>query len=294
MPELAYVNGRFGPLADAKISVEDRGFQFADGVYEVVVAFGQEVFRLGAHLERLKRSLALIDMPLDLERLGVEAAIREGIERAGYRESMVYIQVTRGLQPRAHDYREPVEPTIVMTFKAKQSIAPGERARGYSVMTVEDFRWRRCEIKSVALLANVLAKNRALKQGYDDAVFLGPHNVVREGTSANVFAVRGGSLITPVTEEAILHGVTRVYILECARRAGIEFEERSIMLEELASADEAFLSSTTLDIMPLAKLDGRPVGQGAFGPVTRRLYDEYLEGLPCPAGREKRAGKLRH
>ncbi len=287
MPELAYVNGWFGLLADGKVSIEDRGFQFADGVYEVVVAFSQQIFRLEAHLRRLRRSLELIDMPLDLERLGLVAAIHEGIERAGYRETLVYLQITRGLQPRAHDYREPVEPTIVMTFKPRIPVDPELRSRGYKVVTIEDFRWSRCEIKSVALLANVMAKNRALRDGYDDAVFLGPGQEVREATAANLFAVKEGRLITPATEESILHGVTRGYILECADRAGIAHEERPLMRDELVSADEAFLSSTTLDIMPIAQVNGRPIGVGTLGPLMRRLYSEYLNGLPRP----ERAGE---
>ncbi len=280
MPELAYVNGHFGPISTATVSIEDRGFQFADGVYEVFAAFGPHVFRQADHFDRLRRSLSLIDMNVDLESLGLQSMIRDGIEQAGFDRTMVYLQVTRGTQPRSHVYDDSVSPTVVATFKRLPEIDPQVRARGVSVVTVEDTRWSCCEIKSVALLPNILAKNRAKRDGYDDAIFVSPSGEVREGTSSNVFVVRGGILHTPATSPTILHGVTRRYILECAHNVGVTVAEGPVSVEEFATCDEAFLSSTVLDVLAITRLNGQPIGDGAVGPVTRRLHGAFLDGLP--------------
>jgi len=280
MPEIAYVNGRFLPLADAVVSVEDRGFQFADGVYEVAVAYGSEVFRLQAHLDRLRRSLALIDMNPDLDALRLEPVIGDGVAQAGFDQTLVYIQITRGRQPRSHVYHRDLQPTVIATFKRKPSVDPQLRTKGIAVLTVEDFRWPLCEIKSIALLPNVLAKNRALRDGYDDAVFVTVDGYVREATAANVFAIIGGKLITPVTDASILHGVTRGYILECAAKAGVDCREGGLTVTQLESADEAFVSSTTLDMLPVRRVNGRTIGSAVPGPVTQRLYRTFLDGLP--------------
>jgi len=286
MPELAYVNGYFGPISTASVSIEDRGFQFADGVYEVFAAFGTHVFREVDHFDRLCRSLSLIDINVDLESLGLQSIIREGIARAGFDRTMVYCQVTRGTQPRSHVYALSIAPTIVATFKQLPEVDPQLRSRGVSVVTVEDTRWSCCEIKSIGLLPNVLAKNRAMRDGYDDAIFISPSGEVREGSSSNVFVVRNGALQTPATSPTILHGVTRGYILECARKAGVAIVEGPLSVEEFAAADEAFLSSTTLDVLAITRLNGRPIADGRVGLVTRQLHHAFLEGLPaCSAKR---------
>ena len=280
MAEIAYVNGAFVPLAEAVVSVEDSGFQFADGVYEVVIVYGAEAFRLDAHLARLRRSLHLIDMEVDFEAFGLESVIREGVARAGFDETLVYLQITRGGQPRAHVYDRNIAPTVVATFKRKRALDVRLRERGIALTTVEDFRWSRCEIKSIGLLPNVIAKNRAVRDGFDDALFVGPDGCIREATSANVFAIAGGALITPATDASILHGVTRGYVLECAAGAGIACREAALTVEVLQSANEAFISSTTVDILPIRTIDGRTVGSRVPGPITKRLYEAFLDGLP--------------
>ena len=280
MAELAYVNGTFCEIASAKVSIEDRGFQFADGVYEVVVSYGGKPFRLSEHIERLKRSLDAIDLSVDLERIGLAYIVQEGINRAGFDPAMVYLQITRGPQSRAFAYGSAPAPTVVATFKAKPIIGASEREAGISVVTVEDFRWTRCEIKSVALLPAVLAKNRALGDGFDDAVFVASSGEVREATSANVFAVIDGVLITPTMSSRILQGVTRGYVLECAQRAEVRAEQGALTVSALESATEAFISSTTADVMPITKVNGKTIGSGRMGPVTQTLYDAYVAGLP--------------
>lgn len=279
MGELAYINGRFCAPGAATVSIDDRGFQFADSVYEVVVAYGSEPFRLGEHLARLRRSLSLIDLDIDREAIDFEAIVREGIRRAGLPETMVYLQVTRGVQPRSHVWSGDLTPTVVATFRPKPVVDPAVRAAGIGVMTVDDTRRTACEIKATALLPNVIALNRARRAGYDDVVFVGPTGGVRESSSANVFAVRGGTIVTPVRDASILHGITRGVLFECAERIGVAAEECALSVDGLAAADEVFVSSTTIDILPVTRVNDKPIGAGRPGPITEKLYATFLDGL---------------
>ena len=282
MPELAYVNATFCELAEAKVSIEDRGFQFADGVYEVIVAYGDRPFRLAEHLARLAGSLESIGLEFDFREQALEEMIATGIARAGFDQTMVYLQITRGVASRDHVCPRGVQPTVVATFKAKPRIDPALREQGLSVVTVDDIRWARCNIKSIALLPAVLAKNEARRRGYDDAIFVGRSGLVREATVANVFAVRDGALITPPKSEAILHGVTRAYVLDCAAQIGLPYQEIDLTSVELAAARELLLSSTTMDIIGVTRLNGVPVGNGRVGPVTCALYDQFCRGIAGP------------
>lgn len=279
MPELAYVNGTFCKLSEATVSIQDRGFQFADGVYEVVVAFGERIFRLAEHLERLKRSLEGIRLPIEHCSEDFEVMIREGIRRAGFESTLVYVQVTRGTCPRAQVATDPGPPTVVATFTERKPLERELQARGLSVCTTEDIRWARCAVKSTALLPNVMAKTEALDAGYDDAIFVAPDGEVREATAANVFVAHQGQLRTPPKSDHILHGVTRSYVLECAGRIGLPAREESIMRDELRKADEVFLCSTTLDIAAVCRVDDRPIGLGTPGPLTKALHDEFCARL---------------
>lgn len=273
MRELAYVNGVFCDLGDAKIPIEDRGFQFADGVYEVVVAPGGRPFRLHQHVERLRRSAEAIELPADFQTLNLPHVIREGIRRAGFPDTMIYLQITRGACSRDHLFPVKLNPTIVATFKAKPVVDEQLRRSGVAVETATDIRWECCHIKSIALLPNVLLKNAARRRGRFDAILLGPDGTVRETTCANVFMIRRGVLQTHPANERILHGVTRAYVLECAQKLGIPCKEEPFNVTELLGADEAFLSSTTLDIMPVATIDDRPVGAGELTPKLMEQFD---------------------
>ena len=279
MKEVAYVNGVFCDLGEARISIEDRGFQFADGVYEVIVAPRKRPFRLRQHLERLKRSTDAIELAVDYEALDLPGVIREGIERSGFEDCTVYLQITRGVVPRDHLYPEVVKPTVVATFKAKPAYDRAFRERGVALETVRDIRWQRCDIKSIALLPNVLLKNAARRRGRFDVVILGPNDTVRETTCANIFIISGRVLRTPPADERMLHGVTRAYILECARDFPIQCEEVRFTAGELLAADEVFISSTTTDIMPVATVDDRPIGSGRAGKQTLALLERFYEGM---------------
>ncbi len=279
MTEVAYVNGVFCDLAEAKVSIEDRGFQFADGVYEVIVAPRKRPFRLRRHLERLKRSTDAIALPVDYDALDLPAVILEGLERSGLTDCMIYLQITRGVVPRDHLYPDDTPPTVVATFKAKPVYDRALRERGIALETVRDIRWDCCHVKSIALLPNVMLKNAARRRGRFDAIILGPDDSVRETTCANVFMISGGVLRTPLADEHILHGVTRAFILECARELELPCEETRLQAADLFGADEVFISSTTIDIMPVAAIDDRPIGSGSAGELTLRLFERCCRNM---------------
>jgi len=276
MEEIAFINGRFCSLSEATISIEDRGFQFGDGVYEVIVARRGRPFRLAQHLDRLKRSTDAIDLPVDYAALNLPAVIEEGVRRCGFDEVMIYIQITRGVAPRDHVYSGDITPTVAATFKARP-VHTHARARGVALETTSDIRWAKCSVKSTALLANVLIKNAARRRGFFDAVILGEGDVVRETAVANIFIVNDGAIRTPPATDHILHGVTRGYLLECAARLGIPCREVHFSRSEMLAADEVFITSTTMNVMPVTSIDGSAIGDGKPGTIAERLLGCFCE-----------------
>ncbi|MYA29262.1 MAG: D-amino acid aminotransferase [Nitrospira sp. SB0666_bin_27] len=274
MPNIAYVNGQFSPLEQATISIEDRGFQFGDGVYEVVRTYGGIPFRLYDHLVRLESSARAVSIPVPLSRTDWEALIREGVQRSHYAACMVYIQLTRGAAPRAHLFPSPAKPTVVMTFREIPETGGALGQQGVSVVTLPDLRWGRCSVKSLNLLANVLAKQEASDAGAKEAILV-KDGLVTEGCSSNVCLVRDGTIITPPLSDQLLAGVTRAVVLELARKAGIVVDEREVPQEELTQADELFLIGTTIEVLPVAALNGVPVGGRTPGPVTRTVSEAF-------------------
>jgi D-alanine transaminase len=275
VPEIAYVNGEFLPLERATVRVEDRGFQFADGVYEVVRTYNGKPFATGEHLARLSRSLEAIELknPLGVEQW--KSIIDEGIRRSSFAEAIVYLQITRGCAPRHRGMPKDAEPTIVMTVRKLGPSAMKVRETGIAVITVPEFRWARCDIKSIALLPSVLAYQAAKKAGANDAIFVGDDGTVNESTAGNVFVVTEGRLRTPPKGTRILPGVTRDKLLEAARAVGIETAEERITKSELLSAPEVFLSSTTAEVTPVATVDGKQIGNGKPGPVSAWVYEQF-------------------
>jgi D-alanine transaminase len=276
MGESAYVNGVFGPIAEAKVSIEDRGFQFGDGIYEVIVAYDGRLFLVEQHMRRLRRSAAGIALDYDFEARPLEPIIAEGLRRSELRDALIYIQITRGAAPRSHTIPVGLTPTVVMTFKPLPRLPDELRERGARVITMPDIRWANCYIKAITLLPNVLAKNEALRKGYNDAIFVTADGEVRECTSANIFIVSGGSLLIPPRNESILHGVTQGYLIELASSIRLKVREEVIHLELLRHADEVFMSGTAAEVLAITSIDDRPVGNGRVGPITQRLYDEFL------------------
>ncbi|MBX6377695.1 MAG: D-amino acid aminotransferase [Clostridia bacterium] len=274
---VVFLNGRFVPYAEAVVSVEDRGLLFADAVYEVVKCYGGRPFRLETHLTRLQRSADAIRLPLPLAPEEWAQVVAELVRRNGLEgvDASVYLQVTRGPAPRAHAFPDAPRPTVFAVARALPPADPVLVERGVAVITVPDPRWHLCHVKATGLLANVLAKEQAREAGAYDALFV-RDGAVTEATSANVFFVRGGVLWTHPEGPAILSGVTREVILELARERGVPVREEPVPPAEAAAADECFLSGTITEVLPVTRIDGRPVGDGTPGPVTRTLRQALL------------------
>ena len=280
MPEIAYVNGRFCPLAEAVVSVEDRGYQFADGVYEVVATYGGCPYALEPHLARLQGNLEALHLPLDICEYGLRAKLMEGIERSGFGETLVYIQVTRGVAPRRHDFPAvPVAPTVVMTFKELHRLPQDLYARGVEVISTADLRWKRCDIKSIALLPNILAKQTAAQVGAFEALLVDAEGRVTEGASTSAFCIQAGRLYTAPIGPHILPSITRGILLDLARKLGLPIDEEFCMLEQFKAADEVFLAGTTTEAMPVVQIDDAIIGDGAPRPITRQIRAAFLESL---------------
>jgi len=275
VPEIAYVNGEFLPLERATVRVEDRGFQFADGIYEVVRTYGGKPFATDAHLARLFRSLEAIEIKASLTAGQLTSIIEEGVQRAGFAEAVVYLQITRGCAPRHRGMPKDAKPTIVMTVRELPAHAAKLPATGIAVITLPEFRWARCDIKSIALLPSVLAYQAARKAGASDAIFVQEDDTVNEATAGNVFLVSGGRLRTPPKSTHILAGVTRDKLLEATRAAGIEPVEGRIAKADLYTAEEIFLTSTTSEVTPVVTVDGKQIGTGKPGPVSAKIYEQF-------------------
>jgi D-alanine transaminase len=278
MPNIAFINDGFMPLQDAMVSVEDRGYQFGDGVYEVIRTYRGIPFQLDAHLQRLERSASAIGLPMPLSISQWADRIVEGVRRGSFAESKIYLQLTRGVAMRDHAFPLSVPPTAVMTVREMQPLDPALRTRGVAILMVEDLRWGRCDIKSINLLPNVMARQRAREAGAFEAVFV-RNGRVTEGAVSNVMAIRSGVLITANESERILSGVTRALVLGIARKAGMPVEERELTLEELRGADEIFLTGTTVELLPVIQVDGEAVGSGQPGQQTAFLHRKFVESL---------------
>lgn len=283
MPDLAYVNGWIGKLRDAKIPILDRGFLFGDGVYEVLRCYGGRAFELRAHLQRLEQSLEGLGMTVPLSRRPLERLVLELAGRSGYSNARVYIQVTRGVARRQHVLPRRVRPTLVVYVERAPS---GRHARrGLDVVTLADQRWKRCHLKALVLLPNVLARQEAHAAGAHEAVLLGPGGVVREGAASNVFVVHGNVLRTHPLGPEILPGVSRQVALELARAEGLRVREQAFRRQTMMRADEVLLSSTALEIAPVVRIDGRAIGSGRPGRVAFALLSRF-RALTRQGGRD--------
>ena len=256
--------------------VEDRGFQFADAVYEVLATYGGRPFELDRHLARLQRSLDALHIEYDVAAQGVAQMIVAGIERAGFLETLIYIQVSRGVAPRGHEFPPGIIPTVVMTFKECLRPDEGVWKGGVRTITSEDQRWKRCDIKSVSLLPNILAKQEAAAAGAFEVLLIDSAGRVTEGASTSTFCVVGGVLKTAPPGPHILPGITREVILELARGLQIPVREEFSLLGEYLAADEVFLCGTATEVMPVVEIDGTTIGCGGPGRLSRRLRTAFL------------------
>ena len=277
MSRIAYVNGRYLSRNDAKVAVEDRGYQFADGVYEVCEVRGGRLVDESRHMARLNRSLGELSIAQPMSPAALRVVLRETIRRNRVRNGIVYVQVTRGVARRDFPFPADTPPSLVVTARsADLDRLEQTAAKGIAVVTVPDIRWKRVDIKSVALLPNVLAKQAAREQGAREAWLVDAHGHVTEGASSNAWIVnQDGKLITRPLGQTILPGITRSVVIDVIRAQGLAFEERSFTVEEAYAAREAFITSASQIVLPVVSINGRPVGNGAPGLVATALRRDY-------------------
>lgn len=277
MSRIAYVNGTFLPLEDAKVSILDRGFLFADGIYEVAAVLDGKLVDNTPHLQRLERSLREIAMPLPLPLAGIAEVEKELVRRNALNEGLVYMQVTRGAADRDFLFPKDVPPTLVMFTQIKALVDNPAAAVGIAAKSLLDLRWGRRDIKSVGLLPQVLAKQAAAAEGCQEALLIDEDGTVTEGGSSSVFIItKNGALVTRPNSSTILPGCTRRAMLDLAAEHQIRIEERTFALAEAFDAAEAFVTSASSFVMPLVKIDGRALGDGTPGRLTRRLREIYI------------------
>jgi D-alanine transaminase len=280
MSRVAYVNGVYQRHSEATIHVEDRGFQFADGVYEVWSVFDGKMADFDGHMTRLHRSLTELRIDIPMSREALTRVLKETIRRNRVRNGIVYLQVTRGTARRDHPFpAEGTPPSVVVTSRsAPFAKAQAQAAKGVAVVTHPDIRWGRCDIKTVGLLPNVLAKQAARDKGAYEAWMVDEMGLVTEGSSTNAWIVdKDGKLRTRDTQANILKGITRTAIMEMIAAEGIELDERPFSVEEAKQAREAFFTAAGAFVMPAISIDGVKIGDGKPGPIATRLRERYLE-----------------
>ncbi len=280
MSRIAYVNGRYVRHAEAAIHIEDRGYQFADGVYEVCEIWHGHLVDERRHLDRLERSLGELSIRMPMGRAALSQVLHEVVRRNKVRDGLVYMQVTRGVSRRDHVFPPDfVEPALVVTARSSQPAAAAALAeKGVSVISVPENRWERVDIKTVGLLPNVLAKQKAKEAGAKEAWFVDRDGMVTEGGSTNAWIVtKDNCLVTRPAASGILKGITRQVVLDMIERNGLTFEERAFSLEEAKQAKEAFMTAATTVVMPVVRIDDQSIGNGHPGEVTRELRRMFHE-----------------
>jgi D-alanine transaminase len=291
MSRIAYVNGRYLPQREASVNIEDRGYQFADGVYEVVHLYDGRFVDEDRHLDRLDRSLRALRLPSPMSRAALHHVLQEVARRNRVREGLLYMQVTRGVARRDHPFpSKPVPPSVVVTIRRIPPYPADVTRWTASAITHPDQRWDRCDIKSTGLLPNVLARQAAKEQGALEAILVDAEGMVTEGAATSFWIVdKDGVLRTHGLDHAILPGCTRDALFALMRDEGVAFAESRFSVQDVRQAREAFISSATSFVKPIVQIDGTPVGDGGVGPVTRRLFaifERHVRGGPRnePAG----------
>ncbi|GGF14857.1 D-amino-acid transaminase [Aliidongia dinghuensis] len=285
MSRFAYVNGRFVRYGSATVHIEDRGYQFADGVYEVIALAGGKFVDLDLHLQRLDRSLSELRIERPMSDRALTFVLDNLAKRNGIRNGSVYLQITRGVAPRDFVFPRDAVPQVVAVARRAKPIAQTAIEDGVKAITIPDIRWARCDIKSVALLPAALGKQAAREAGAYEAWQYDRDGFITEGTSSNAWIVTpDGDLVTRPATNAILNGITRLVVIELAKAAGLRFVERPFSIKEAHAAREAFVTSTTSFVMPITQIDETPIGNGKPGSFTRELREKYMAHMAEIAG----------
>jgi D-alanine transaminase len=272
---VVYLNGEYLPLEEAKVSVLDRGFLFADGVYEVIPAYGGRLLRLQEHMDRLQTNLDAIRLANPLPTEGWNKIIEILLKDNPSEDQSVYLQVTRGVAAkRNHGFPDEIKQTVFIMVNELQPVNKEELRPGVSAITLDDIRWKACNIKSISLLGNILLRQQAHDKNAAEAILINEGSAV-EGAASNIFMVKEGVIITPPTSFCLLPGITRDLILELAEKHNFKYEVRDIAEDELVAADEIWLSSSTKEILPVVELNAKPVANGQSGPIWERMIDVY-------------------
>jgi D-alanine transaminase len=286
MPRIAYVNGAYERASEAAVSIEDRGYQFADAVYEVWSVFDGRLADLDGHMNRLERSLRELQIAMPMPRSSLLVVLNEVVRRNRIREGMIYLQISRGVAPRDHVFPADVRASVVITAKpVDRDAAERKAAVGIKAMSAPDNRWGRCDIKTVGLLPNVLAKQKAKEQGAGEVIFVDRDGFVTEGGSTNVYIVSAEGVIRTRSLTAnILAGVTRLNVLPLIHESGLELREESFTLDEAKAAAEVFITAATSLVMPIVAIDDHVIGDGKPGPIACALREAYIHHARLTAG----------
>ncbi len=276
MPDIGYLNGQFLPLDEVAISPDDRGFLFGDGIYEVIRAYHGVPAFWQEHCTRLVRSAKEIRLPFTIDPQDFHRLLLGGLQRSGYAEGKIYIQITRGVAPREHGFPGTAKPTVFLSFREMSALPIEMMTQGIKVITVPDIRWNRCDIKSLNLLPNVLAKQQAQEAKVFEAIFLREGFVI-EGATSNIFMVKNDHLRTPERNNFVLSGVTQQQVINLAQDQGQDVQFSPITFEALCQADEVFLVGTTIEVLPVVNVDGQAIHNGNPGPVTCALQQRFTD-----------------
>ncbi len=287
MSNIRYVNGQYVHAREAFVSMEDRGYQFADGIYEVLVFYGRKFVDEALHLKRLTRSLRelRIDAPMSSKALAL--VMKELVRRNQREDGVLYIQVTRGVAPRNHPFpTSAVRPALTMAVMPLKLPKKEEVEKGVPVVSYPDLRWKRCDIKSIALLPNILAKQHAVEKKAREVLLVNDKGIVTEGCHSNVYIVKKGAVITHPVADDILNGVRRQVLTELCKKMKVSFTEKHFTLKEVMAADEVFLSSATTMVLPVTSIDGKKIGKGMPGTVTKQLLAHYKSAVTKQTGKQ--------
>ncbi|MGH8719005.1 MAG: D-amino acid aminotransferase [Burkholderiales bacterium] len=276
MSAIAYLNGSFLPVEEARVPVLDRGFIFGDAIYELLPVYSRRPFRLREHLRRLDSNLAAIRLPNPCSAERWQELIGEMIARNELEDQSIYVQVTRGVAKRDHAFPKGVQPTVLIMSNPLVTPAREQVQNGVAAITVQDNRWLRCDIKATSLLANVLLRQRAVDSQAVEAILL-RDGLLTEGAASNIFIVRGGSLLAPLKNQLMLPGITYDVVLELAGIHGLNHQTRNVSEQEVREAEELWMTSSTREVLAITTLDGNPVGSGKPGPVFWRMHGWYQE-----------------